>query len=131
MSKKIQITRTIELDEVPNEILLMLDESHNLFNLCIDNYFKQLKKEVDENKNHTKFLKLLEEFRIKLAKADNILEDSNNIMIGYINILTETQTPAEPESTQHQENPNMSPEFVEMMKENMAKQIAAMENHKG
>jgi hypothetical protein len=127
MNDKVQLTRTVDLDKIPDFVSQMLGESHELFRETIDAHFKELKVELDENKNYTRFLELLEELRSNLAEADMMLDDSKHIMVGYVNILAGKYD--DQKQTQAQKPDTINAELLETIKENMANQVEKMENH--
>ena len=92
--KKVQFTRTVALEDIPKEVAKMLKESEESFKESATGVFSLLEQELLVNKNYTQFLATLEEFRVELARADSVLDDCRNIMLGYVQLLT---SPEEPE----------------------------------
>lgn len=77
---KVKISYTVNLDDVPDEVLKMLDLDY-LF--VLNEEYTELIKDLSDN-NIEKVLLHIDDFRIKLANLDIKLGDAQSILDGYM-----------------------------------------------
>jgi hypothetical protein len=119
----VQITRTVTVEDIPQELLTMIEESESIMKEYVDNSFQTLYNNLESN-NLIAFLDNLQNFRIQLGKADIKLNDCHGIALGYVQMLT--ASPEEPAQAPQQQPPDL--EGLKEKLQDYAKNIEEMKN---
>ncbi len=85
---KVKIAYTVNLEEVEEEVKRILQKSLTLIEKCCDDGFDVFQNLNEEGSNSIdSMVDKLENIRTKLARADIIVADCQNILSGYSNVL--------------------------------------------
>ena len=82
---RVKIAYTVELEEVEEEISEIMSRAANNLDFCYQEVTR-LQLDLDTKTGElTDHALMLDKIRTKMAKADQVLEDCQNILIGLIN----------------------------------------------
>jgi len=102
---KVKITKTVDINQVPNEARRMLDQIKNDFVYGMSDKFNQLVMHSLSTQADSFFetINLLDTFRKDLTILDESLQEVQNIMTGYKNAVIPPERNQEPEQEFDQE----------------------------
>jgi hypothetical protein len=104
--KRVNIQFSIELDELPTEVSRLLEKSNNHLNE-VSKVYSNISRNEDNLTSET--WNEIDNIRVSLAKADQILDDLQNIIAGYVKMKSDLVQPQAPSSMQ-QEQPQAQPQ---------------------
>ena len=94
---RVKISRTIDLEEIPNEVVKYLNDAVVHASVVSESLKSSIRR--IQNKNIPDAIKSLEELRLILFKLDNAITDNSSILQGYNQAVSqEVSPPAEPQA---------------------------------
>lgn len=121
--QQVQLTRTVFVDEIPEEVERIFRRSASSFSHSIGEPLIELTNLL-EQKNYTVFLEKLREFREGLGRADMLLEDCNGIVRSYVSITSQPENQHQQEQGHH---PNPQQQDLEKLLGNMGNALGKAE----
>jgi len=88
---RVKITYTVQLEEVEAEVSEIMSRASNDLDFCYQELTRlqlDLNTKTGDIESHAL---MVDKIRIKMAKADQVLEDCQNILIGLVNTKKQLQ----------------------------------------
>lgn len=98
--KRVNIQFSIELDELPAEVSRLLEKSSNHLNE-VSKIYSNISRNEDNLTSET--WGEIDNIRVSLAKADQVLDDLQNIIAGYVKMKSDLVQPQASVSTPQEE----------------------------
>ena len=86
---RVNISYSVDLEQIPKEVLKLLSEAENIQENEIMNEFNELNILILQDKNYTSSVEKIDKMRLSLIKSIARLEDCSSILLSYIGVLNQ------------------------------------------